>query len=426
MKLKKCGYGVLGWLLLLILSACTQGGSSVDGDIEGRSSEPQVTLRYSSYLLDSAQASKVYYDAIKEFELQNPNIHIESDFIQNAGYTAGIKILLLGGEKLDVFDTWSPSLFQEFRKLNPNMYLDLTGEPFLEEFLPNSLLPVTIDGKVYGVPEVMHSDGLLYNKTMFRKYGLEVPETWDEFIEVCETLKQKGIIPVAMDAEWSTAQFFWGSMMSNNGADANWTRKLENGEIKITDPIFVDAIQKHKEIIDKGFVPPDWTSMKHEQSKDLIGQGKAAMIITGTWAFPSIMERNPDYEIDFMIVPGSKRTVPNINVGTYRVINSKTEYPEEAKAFVAFMNGRVNQEKLAEGALAVPSVIGASVDNPVVQKIAAAVTRDNAAIYWPHTVSTESLQVKILEVVNKYLSGSSSLDSTLAEAQQAIDQSRGP
>lgn len=425
MELKKCRYGLLGWILLLILSACTYGGSSEDSDSGDYTSEPQITLRYSSYLLDSAQASKVYYDAIREFESQNPNIHIEPDFIQNAGYTAGIKILLLGGEKLDVFDTWSPSLFQEFRRLNPDVYLDLTGESFLEEFLPNSLLPVTMDGKVYGVPEVMHSDGLLYNKTMFRQFGLEVPETWDEFIRVCETLKQKGIIPVAMDSEWSTAQFFWGSIMSNNGADANWTKKLESGEIKATDPIFVDAIQKHKEIIDKGFVPPDWTSMMHEQSKDLIGQGKAAMIITGTWAFPSIMERNPNYEIDFMVVPGSKQTIPNINVGTYRVINSQTEYPEEAKAFVAFMNGRANQEKLAEGALAVPSVTGASVDNPVVQKIAAAVTRGDAAIYWPHTVSTESLQVKILEIVNKYLSGSYTLDTTLAEVQQAIDQSRG-
>ncbi|MNW57522.1 Multiple sugar-binding protein precursor [compost metagenome] len=164
--------------------------------------------------------------------------------------------------------------------------------------------------------------------------------------------------------------------------------------------------------------------MKHEQSKDLIGEGKAAMIITGTWDFPSIMQRNPGYEIDFMVVPGNEKTVPNINIGTYRVINAKTDYPEEAKKFVAFMNGRANQEKLAAGALAVPSVVGASVDNPVSRKIAAAVTRGDAATYWPHTVSTESLQVKILEGVNKYLAGSQSLDTILSEIQLEIDRMR--
>ncbi len=422
------GLGMVGVLALWgILSACASSGSSLPQEPAGYSeaaANEQVTLRYSSYLLDPAQASKVYYDAIKEFEDQNPHIHIEADYIQNAGYTAGIKIRLLGGEKLDVFDTWSPSLFEEFRQLNPNLYMELTDKDFLQQFLPGTLEPVTIDGKVYAVPEVMQSDGLLYNKTLFEQLNLQVPQTWVEFITVCEKLKQEGIIPVAMDAEWHTAQFFWGSMMSNNGADAQWTRKLENGEIQITDPIFVDAIRKHKELIDRGFVPEDWLNMKQEQSKDLIVQGKAGMMVTGTWSYRSIMERNSNYEIDFMVVPGDEKAVLNINIGTYRVIHANTEHPEEARKFVEFMNNRETQEKLAKGVLAVPSVTGAKVDHPIVKRIAEAVERGEAATYWPHTVSTESLQVKILEGVNKYLTGTHTFEDALKEIQQVIDEAR--
>ncbi|WP_240647324.1 ABC transporter substrate-binding protein [Paenibacillus nanensis] len=409
----------------LVLASCS--GSGMGGEyrheVDKTDENEIVTIHYSSYLLDSAQASKVYYDAIREFEDLYPNIRIEPDFIQNANYTAGIKIKLLGGEELDVFDTWSPSLFEEFRKLNPNVYLDLTGSPFLDQFLPNTLKPVTIDGRVYGAPEVMHSDGLLYNKTMFDSFGLTVPGTWDEFIALCETLKENGIIPVAMDAEWSTAQFFWGSIMSNNGADEEWTRRLERGDIPLSDEKFVDAIRRHKEIIDRGFVPPNWTQLMHEQSKDLIGQGKAAMIMTGTWSLPSIMERNPNYEIDFMMVPGVERSVPNINIGTYRVINAKTNHPEEAKTFVAFMNSKANQERLAEGAMAVPSVVSARISSQVAVKVAELVTREDAVLYWPHTVSTESLQVKIQEGVNKYLTGQS-LEEALTEMQAVIDEAR--
>lgn len=163
--------------------------------------------------------------------------------------------------------------------------------------------------------------------------------------------------------------------------------------------------------------------MKHEQSKDLLGEGRAAMMVTGTWDISSVMERNSNIDIDFMIVPGEEKTVPNINVGTYRVINAKTAYPEEAKRFVAFMNSKSTQEMLAEGALAVPSVTSAEINNPIVAKIAAVVTREDAALYWPHTVSTETLQVKIQESVNKYLAGQS-LDLTLEEIQQAIDSTR--
>lgn len=409
-------------IITCLLVSCAHNMSAYDPQSTIKPEEP-IKLRYSSYLLDTAQAGKIYYEAIAEFEALHTNIKIETDFIQNANYTAGIKMRLLGGERMDVFDTWSPSLFKEILALGDDIYLDLTGSEFLEVFLPASLEPVTIDGRVYGVPEVMHSDGLIYNKTMFDTYGLSIPTTWEAFLEVCEILKSHDIIPIALDSEWWVPQFFWGSIMSNNGANAEWTRKLEQGELQIDHPVFIDAIQKMKEIVDRGYVPEDWTVIKHEQSKDLLGQGKAAMMIAGTWDIPSTIERNSKIDISFMMVPGEEKTVPNINIGTYRVINSRTKHPEEAKAFVAFMNGKANQERLALGASAVPSIEGYDIEHPVIDKIAAAVMRDDATIYWPHTVSTESLQVKIQEEVNEFLVGQS-LEDTLAHIQVAIDKAR--
>lgn len=422
---KKAGRltAVIICLAVLAVSAAACSGRQQPDSAADLAPNPPVTLRYTSYLLDSAQAGKVYHDAIAEFERRYPDIRIETDFIQNAYYTSGIKTRLLGGVKLDVFDTWSPSLFTEIRRLGEDIYLDLSDSVFLDEFLPSSLELVTIDGKVYGVPEVMHSDGLLYNKGLFDELGLRVPQTWDEFLQVCDALKEAGLIPIALDSEWWVPQFFFGSLMTNNGADAEWTAKLESGEVPVTDPIFVDALEKTKEIITRGYVPEAWFVLKHEQSKDLFGQGEAAMMIAGTWDISSVMERDPNLDIDFMMVPGESRTVPNINIGTYRVISSETKHPEEAKLFVAFMNGKANQEKLAFGALAVPSVKGYEVDNPIVQKIDAFVTRDDAALYWPHTVSTETLQVKILEEVNRYLAGEP-LDVVLAAIQSDIDEAR--
>src|SRR5690606_24192947 len=100
----------------------------------------------------------------------------------------------------------------------------------LKDFVPSSLAPVKIDGKVYGVPEIMHSDGLVYNKTLFAQMGLQVPETWEEFVELCELLKREGMIPIAMGSEWWVPQYFFGSILSNNGADRRWTAMLESGE----------------------------------------------------------------------------------------------------------------------------------------------------------------------------------------------------
>ncbi|GBF77429.1 hypothetical protein PA598K_05981 [Paenibacillus sp. 598K] len=412
-------------LLLTVLAGCSSESGDGASTLLERSGVPeeQVVLRYTSYLLDAAQSGKAYFEAISEFEDRYPYIKIETDFIQNANYTAGVKIRLLGGEKIDVFDTWSPSLFQEFRQLRDDMYLDLTGMDFLQDMLPNSLAPVTVDGKVLGAPEVMHSNGLIYNKTVFNQLGLEVPQTWEEFLATCETLKAHGIIPIATDSEWSTAQFFWGPMLVNGGANPEWTRKLESGEIPVDNPIFVGAIRKHKEIIERGYVPPNWLQLKHEQAKDLVSQGKAAMITTGSWSLLSIKERNPSNEIGFMMIPGDTQTIPNINIGTYRVINARTDYPEEARLFVAYMNSKANQERLAAQALAVPSVASSQVVDHVIEDIATLLRREDAVLYWPHTVSNETLQMRIQEGVNKYLAGGTLADA-LADIEAALEERR--
>ncbi len=384
-----------------------------------------VVLRYTSYQLESSETGNTHFDAIADFERANPDIRIEIDYIQVINYTNGLKMRLLGGEQVDVFDVWSPSLFEEIRRIEHNVYLDLSGSGFLDDFLPSSLTPVTVDGKVYGVPGLMHTDGLLYNRTMFERLGLEVPRTWDDFLQVCEAIKRQGIVPIALNAEWWVPQFFFGSMMSNNGADAAWTAKLERGDVRADNPILTDAMKKTKEIVDRGFVPVDWQRHKHEQSKDMLVRGEAAMLVTGTWDLPNVTSRNPDQAFDFLMVPGEKRTVPNINIGSYKVINAKTSHPEEAKRFLAYMNGREKQQELAWTLKSVPSVQGALVNDPIVDKFKAIVMRSDAMIYWPHTVSTESLQVAILEQVNAYLAGKE-LSGAIESIQHELDRVRMP
>lgn len=47
---------------------------------------------------------------------------------------------------------------------------------------------VTIDGNIYGVPIVGNTLHLQYNSAVFDEYGLDVPDTYTEVIEVCNTI----------------------------------------------------------------------------------------------------------------------------------------------------------------------------------------------------------------------------------------------
>lgn len=408
-------------MMLFTATIVSYGAARVNSK---KSSKP-ITIRYTSYLLDSAQAGNAYLKEIQEFEKLNPDIKIETDFIQNSDYTAGVKTRLLGGEQMDVFDTWSPSLFSEFRKLGDDVYLDLSDLSIMKQFNPNTLKSVTINGKIYAAPELLHSDGILYNKTLFDQLKIKAPTNWSEFLKICEKLKKNNIIPLSMDGEWYVPQFFWGSAMPDLGAKPDYASKLEAGTIKTTDKILVTAINKLKSLIDKGYIPKDWAGMKHEQSKDLLGQGKAAMMVTGTWDIPSVQDRNKKIDVEFMNVPANDKgtPIPNINVGCLRVINSKTQYPEQAKKFVSFLNSKQQLMNLSLSTKGALPFTNASVNEPTVKKIAAVVNAKNAVIFFPHTVSVESLQVKILNGINSILEGADEA-KTLAQMKKDIDDAR--
>lgn len=58
------------------------------------------------------------------------------------------------------------------------------------------LLPFTEDGKLLSLPMGQTLKGMVVNKSLLEKEGLTVPQTWPEFLNVLEALKQKGYTPI--------------------------------------------------------------------------------------------------------------------------------------------------------------------------------------------------------------------------------------
>ena len=48
----------------------------------------------------------------------------------------------------------------------------------------------------YAVPYVANAAGVLYNRGMFQENGWEIPETWEEFKALCDTIQAAGIQPL--------------------------------------------------------------------------------------------------------------------------------------------------------------------------------------------------------------------------------------
>ena len=76
----------------------------------------------------------------------------------------------------------------------------------------------TFDGKInrncYREQQSCNSFPLHNNKTVFDQYGLKEPETFDEFLQLCETLKSNGVTPIALKSD-SWAGFIWFQALWN-------------------------------------------------------------------------------------------------------------------------------------------------------------------------------------------------------------------
>lgn len=78
-----------------------------------------------------------------------------------------------------------------------------------ETFIPNLMESMKINGVSYFIPESMYTHGFFYDAAMFRELGLEVPNTWDDLMDVCETLKENGIAPVTLDGTTDLYNEWW-------------------------------------------------------------------------------------------------------------------------------------------------------------------------------------------------------------------------
>ncbi|MFJ2815888.1 ABC transporter substrate-binding protein [Streptomyces sp. NPDC087294] len=61
------------------------------------------------------------------------------------------------------------------------------------EFNPGSWAAAQVQGKVYGVPTSSAPNFTIYRADLFKKYGVETPRTWDDFIAAGKVLKKHGV-----------------------------------------------------------------------------------------------------------------------------------------------------------------------------------------------------------------------------------------
>lgn len=285
-------------------------------------------------------------------------------------YNQKLNTLMSAGESPDIFFDGPPINLHA-----KNGYLmDLTDQPALQEVSDKFKAAYQYEGKTYVYAPDAWIGGVFYNKKLFEKAGVKVPETWDEFLEVCKKLKAAGIKPLAVSAAQGGLNNFvyWLHMIDVLTGNPRFDLEIDEGKHTYAEGYTGPITNWYNDLVKPGYITQEMVGINDDQRMNEFVTEKAAMTINGPWAINGIREKNPNLDFDSFPFVGRKAeekwSIGAINVGI--AISSKTKNKDAALAFLNFFSsdeGLQLYQKMTGNILGVKRDIPYQVD-PIMEK----------------------------------------------------------
>ncbi len=334
--------------------------------------EKQIVI-YNSYMSDP-DPREADAELVAMFEDRYPNIDVVHSTVAHEDFKQAIRAYLTASTPPDVM-TWFAGNRARFF-IDRGLVMDISDvweqEGWNESYPKGFQALSTVDGRQYFVPASWYWWAVYYRTDIFEEYGLEPPETWEEFLDVCETLQSNDITPLTIGTKyrWTAAAWFDYINMRINGPEFHIDLML--GKESYDDPrvkrVFTDYWQP---LIEDGYFIDDPAAYTWAEALQFLSSGDAAMYLMGDFLRDSYPAEEQE-KIDFFRFPIID---PEMPIGEDAptdgfLIAANAQHPEPAKEFLAFMGSAEAQQYFAEklGRLSTNREVDTSVFNEDQQK----------------------------------------------------------
>lgn len=376
-------------LVTLILAACSDSSddnsTNTNESTGEKNSETSTTVEKEKVKLTigSWRTEDVakYEKAIALFNETNPDIQVEFSPTKNTEYNTVLNTALQAGEGPDIFHLRP---YAAGLKLADAGFVEpITDIKGLDQYSDDYLAASRgKNGEQYGVPLNISSTQFFFNKKIFADQGLEIPTTWDEFIEVNEKLLAAGITPIAMGTKESWLLSLTHGIVGPGVVDGNaFADKLVTGEKDFTDPAFVESIEAMNDL--KKYFPANSEGLGMEDIRTLFAMEQAAMFPLGSWEIPVVKELNPDLNFGFFPMPSKtgNQTVTTWVDGSF-AINANSKNKEAAKTFLEFLTTKEFGELFVEEFKMISAIPGIASNDELLSELSKKVETNSTPYYW--------------------------------------------
>ncbi|MEH7545780.1 MULTISPECIES: ABC transporter substrate-binding protein [Bacillaceae] len=290
--------------ILVVGSILTGCGNQSSGGKDGGKTELTFMFRGQPKELEA------YKSTVKKYEESHPNVKVTVVSVAPDQYDTKLKAAIAGHKIPDVF-FYNPAQVKAY--VNSGILLDITKyvegskDVKLSDMWEKGVNKYRFDGKnlgegaIYGLPKDISGFALGYNKTMFEKAGIPLPDkdkpyTWDEFINVAKQLTKDtngdGKVDqfgTGFNVQWSLQPFVW-----SNGADF-----IDKTHTKVTidDPKFIEALQWFADQQNKYKVTPSISEAQTLDTYQRWMKGQLAFFPVGPWDMATYATLPFDYDL---------------------------------------------------------------------------------------------------------------------------------
>ena len=310
-----------------------------------------------SILVSAGWMDNRYDETIKRFE-DTYDVTVDLQTIPADQYSDLLQSKLATDSCADIFWIQSNPFAIESTIVDPEKYcIDFTGASW-ENVMPETRKESCVyNDKLYGLqiwnasPEYV----MVYNKTLFEENGWETPVTWDDFFELGEKAKEKGIALFTYQGIYPgyLESMLWPALASATGID-NMKAIASYTPGSLSSDEALKVFQNMAKIGTDGYLMDGTVALNHTQSQTDMMMNKALFIPNGNWMEGEMADapRADGFEFGLTCAPvlddGETRYVMS-SVEQFE-IPANAKNPELAKEFLRFLYTEDSVKLFAEKA----------------------------------------------------------------------------
>ena len=348
---------LLAATLVFGATACSSGNEEKkDSKKEADSGEIEPCTINFKYWADNTEYSQLMQEIIEKFNKENEKgIEVVGEEVpwDGGAYSENLFNACMGGGSPDVA-TWKLTSTPLF--VNNDLLTDLT--PYIDKWEDKDDIPENIynimkeaggsEEEMYVMPWNVQVLYVYYRPSIFEKAGVEVPKTYDEFLEAIKKCTMD------TDGDGETDVYGFG-MRGAKGGQEPWGSFIygEGGDFEnLTSKESVKGMQDFIDLYENGYVPPTAVSDGFQETVANFQSGLTAMFIHHTGSSANMEEVLGDDVAAFPFPAGEGQWTSMGDTET--VIFESCENKAAAFEWVSYLATGEGQKMWCEGTGQVP------------------------------------------------------------------------